>query len=297
MGQRKGRMVIISGPSGVGKGSVNNVLREDPHLNLEYSVSMTTRQPRNGEIDGVHYFFVSEQEFAEAIVKKELIEYAHFVGNAYGTPRKYVEEQMEKGKNVILEIEVDGATQVLKNEKDVLSIFLMPPTLTELANRIAGRKSESEETLKARLDKAMLEIPLKHNYQYVVENDSVENAVAKITDILEHENAAEPNGKTMYQKLNEMVTEIVKESYQFFVENWEANVKLLADDAEEIEEAEDFDAEANLIEILTEQCYHKVLGHGDFKKLADKEYVIGQIQRLMFRINFFSIDQKKGCNE
>ncbi|WP_027063078.1 guanylate kinase [Mesoplasma seiffertii] len=297
MAQRKGRMVIISGPSGVGKGSVNNVLRDDEHLNLEYSVSMTTRKPRNGEQDGVHYFFVTPEEFAEAIVNNELIEFANFVGNYYGTPRKYVEEQMAKGKNVILEIEVDGATQVLRNEKNVLSIFLMPPTLMELKNRISGRQSESEEIIKQRLDKAMLEIPLKHNYQYIVENDSVENAVAKITDILEIEGAAEPLKPTVYSQLKEIVTEIVKETYQFFVENWETNVRLLDTNKVSEEEQEKFDAEKNLIEILTDNLYRKVLAHGDFKKLLDKEFVVLGIQKLMFKINFFSIEQKSDCDD
>ncbi|WP_031542066.1 guanylate kinase [Mesoplasma photuris] len=297
MKKAQGRMVIISGPSGVGKGSVNSILRDDEHLNLVYSVSMTTRAPRNDEKNGEHYFFVTKDEFAHAIVNNELIEYAQFVGNSYGTPRKYVEEKIAEGKNVILEIEVDGATQVIRNEKNVLSIFLMPPSLSELANRIRGRQSETEEVIKARLDKAMLEVPLKHNYQYVVENDNVENAAAKITDILEVENAAIPKGKTMRQKLHEMITQIVKEKYMFFVENWENNVKLLSTDEEATaKELKDFDAEFNLIELLTDNLYRKVLAHGDFNDLLDKEFVMKKIEKLMFKIDFFSIEQSQKLN-
>lgn len=289
----KPRIIIVSGPSGVGKGSINTVLREDEHLHLKFSVSMTTRQPRGGEVDGQHYFFVTRERFEEAIKKKELIEYAQFVGNYYGTPRKYVIDEINKGNNVILEIEVDGATQAIKNEEDVLSIFLMPPTLQDLANRLNGRQSESAEMIKQRLDKAMLEIPLKHNYQYVVENDTVENAVAKITDILEKENAAIAKKPTVYDRLKSMMSKIVHENYMFFVENWETNIKNLKDRGLiTTADYENFDAEEKLISTLTNRLYHRNLAHGEFSDLLKKEYVINQVQRLMFKINFFSIVQK-----
>lgn len=289
----KPRIIIVSGPSGVGKGSINTVLREDEHLHLKFSVSMTTREPRGGEVDGQHYFFVTRERFEEAIKKKELIEYAQFVGNYYGTPRKYVIDEINKGNNVILEIEVDGATQAIKNEEDVLSIFLMPPTLQDLANRLNGRQSESAEMIKQRLDKAMLEIPLKHNYQYVVENDTVENAVAKITDILEKENAAIAKKPTVYDRLKLMMSKIVHENYMFFVENWETNIKNLKDRGLiTTADYENFDAEEKLISTLTNRLYHRNLAHGEFSDLSKKEYVINQVQRLMFKINFFSIVQK-----
>ncbi|PPE06160.1 guanylate kinase [Williamsoniiplasma lucivorax] len=289
----KPRMIVVSGPSGVGKGSINSKLRQDEHLNLAFSVSMTTRQPRDGEINGVHYFFVTREEFEKAIAQHELIEYAEFVGNYYGTPRKYVEQQMKNGKNVILEIEVDGATQAIKNEKNVLSIFLMPPTLQELATRLQGRQSEAPEVIKARLDKAMLEVPLKHNYQYVVENDTVENAVEKMTDILEKEHAAITQNITIYDQLKKLVTQIVKTNYMFFVENWEFNIKTLKDKGLiTTKEYKNFDAEEKLIHTLTENVYHRNLAHGDFKDLLDEKYLIGRVERLMFKINFFSIAQK-----
>ncbi|AVP49739.1 guanylate kinase [Williamsoniiplasma luminosum] len=291
--QHKPRMIVVSGPSGVGKGSINTKLREDEHLNLAFSVSMTTRKPRNGEIDGVHYFFVTREQFEQAIVNKELIEYAEFVGNYYGTPRKYVEDQIKNGKNVILEIEVDGATQAIKNEKNVLSIFLMPPTLEELASRLQGRQSEPLDVIKSRLDKAMLEVPLKHNYQYVVENDTVENAVEKITDILEKEKAAICQNQTIYDQLKKLITKIVKEKYMFFVENWEVNIKTLKDKGLiTTKEYKDFDAEDKLINTLTENVYHRNLAHGDFKDLLSEKYLINRVERLMFKINFFSIAQK-----
>ncbi|EOA07057.1 Guanylate kinase [Mycoplasma yeatsii 13926] len=297
MASKKGKMIIISGPSGVGKGSVNSVLLNNPDLKLKYSVSMTTRQPRVGEVDGVNYHFVSNDEFAKAIVNDELIEYAHFVGNSYGTPRKYVEQELEKGYNVILEIEVDGATQVLNKEGNTLSIFLMPPTLNDLAQRIRGRQTETEDKVKARLDKALLEIPLKHNYQYVIENDSVDNAVAKITDVLHLEGLTNIKGPTVYERLEKIVEEIVKENYMYFVNNWETNVKLLARNEKEKQEAKKFDAEKYLIKLLTRKVYHKVLGHGDFSKLLDKDFVDFKIQKLMFKINFFSIEQKHHNHE
>ncbi|ATZ21408.1 guanylate kinase [Mesoplasma tabanidae] len=290
--ENKGKVIIISGPSGVGKGSVNGELLTNKELKLEYSVSMTTRAPREGEINGVNYFFVSKEEFANAIVNNELIEYANFVGNSYGTPRKYVEEKLNQGKNVILEIEVDGATQVLRNEENVLSIFLMPPTLNELEARIKGRATESKDKIKARLDKALLEIPLKHNYDYVVENDSVENAVSKITDILIREKCAAGNKESKFKDLIKIVERIVDEKYTYFINNWEANVKLLAHNTEAKEEAQNFDAREELIKILSSEVYRKTLAHGDFSKINNVEYVDFKIQKLMFKINFFSIKQR-----
>ncbi|ATZ17898.1 guanylate kinase [Mesoplasma melaleucae] len=290
--KNKGKMIIISGPSGVGKGSVNGQLLTNKDLKLEYSVSMTTRAPREGEVDGVNYFFVTKEEFVKAIVNNELIEYANFVGNSYGTPRKYVEEKLNEGKNVILEIEVDGATQVLRNEENVLSIFLMPPTLNELEARIKGRATESDDKIKSRLDKALLEIPLKHNYDYIVENDSVQNAVAKITDILIREKCAAKNTESKFKKLVKIVEEIVDEKYIYFVNNWEANVKLLANNREDKEKAKNFVARDQLIKILSSEVYRKTLAHGDFAKINEKEYVDFKIQKLMFKINFFSIQQR-----
>lgn len=289
------RMIIVSGPSGVGKGSINTILRSNPDLKLKFSVSMTTRKPRNGEKEGEHYFFVDKERFDKAIDSKELIEYAEFVGNYYGTPRAYVEEEIKQGNNVILEIEVDGATQAINNEKNVLSIFLMPPTLKDLAERLRGRKSESSFIIKKRLDKALLEVPLKHNYQYVVENDTVDNAINKIHDILLKEKAIpnQKNQQTVYEKLRKKMYRIVKDNYQFFVDNWEENIKSLKDNGLiTTADYDNFDAEVKLVTTLTNRLYHQNLAHGNFTDLENDEYVINQVQRLMFKINFFSIVQK-----
>lgn len=186
---QKGLLIIISGPSGVGKGTVRKRIMEDESLNLSYSVSMTTRLPRNKEVDGVDYFFVSNEEFDRNLENDNFLEWANFVGNRYGTPRDYVEKLRQEGKNVILEIEIDGAQQVLSKctGDDVVSIFLMPPSIEQLEARIRGRKSEAEEIIQERLAKARREMShpgLKEQYRYIVYNDRVERAADEIKDII-----------------------------------------------------------------------------------------------------------------
>ncbi len=148
---------------------------------------MTTREKRQGEVNGVNYFFVDLPTFEAVIKNDELLEYADFVGNYYGTPKSYCFDKINVGKNVLLEIEVQGATQVLEKITDAVSIFLIPPSLEELENRIRGRKSESEEILQERLEKAADELPLQNNYNYVVVNNTVEQAVTEIKAILRQE--------------------------------------------------------------------------------------------------------------
>ena len=186
---QKGLLIIISGPSGVGKGTVRRRIMEDDSLNLSYSVSMTTRAPRNKEVDGVDYFFVSNEEFDRNLQNDNFLEWANFVGNRYGTPKDYVEKLREEGKNVILEIEIEGAQQVLAKcqGNDVISIFLMPPSIEQLEARIRGRKSESEEIIQERLAKARREMSspaLKYQYHYIVYNDRVERASDEIKNII-----------------------------------------------------------------------------------------------------------------
>ncbi|WP_338956076.1 guanylate kinase [Spiroplasma endosymbiont of Polydrusus cervinus] len=185
--QKKGFLIIFSGPSGVGKGTICQELFKYQELNLAYSVSMTTREKRQDEVEGVNYFFADRPTFEAAIKNDELLEYADFVGNYYGTPKSYCFDQINVGKNVLLEIEIQGATQVLEKVTDAASIFLIPPSLEELENRIRGRKSEPEEVLQARLAKAADELPLQSNYNYVVVNNTVEQAVTEIKAILEQE--------------------------------------------------------------------------------------------------------------
>ena len=184
---KKGLLIVLSGPSGVGKGTVRRQIFKDKSLNLAYSISMTTRPPRAKEIEGVDYFFVSKEEFLKGIEEDKFLEHATFVGNYYGTPKDYVENLRKKGKNVFLEIEVEGAKQVLSKYKDddgVVSIFLLPPSLDELEKRIRGRRSEEEEIIQERLNKAKREINLKRNYQYNVLNDNIYRASDEIRDII-----------------------------------------------------------------------------------------------------------------
>lgn len=183
---KKGLLIIISGPSGVGKGTIRRKVMEDNSLNLAYSVSMTTRTPRDREIDGVDYYFVSREEFQKHVDNGNLLEWAEFVGNCYGTPASYVEKLREEGKNVILEIEVEGAKQVLSKCKgnDVFSIFLLPPSFKDLEKRIRRRKSDTSDAIHERLEKAKREIGLKHQYHYVVLNDNIERASNEVIDII-----------------------------------------------------------------------------------------------------------------
>ena len=180
----KGILIVFSGPSGVGKGTVLKRFINDESLKLAYSVSMTTRAKREGEVDGVNYFYVSHEEFENAIKEGKLLEYARFVGNYYGTPKDNVDRLLDEGKNVVLEIEVQGALQVMKKCPDALTIFLVPPSLEELERRIRGRRTESEDIVKERLDKARKEIQTKDEYKYVVENDDVHLAKDKIAKII-----------------------------------------------------------------------------------------------------------------
>lgn len=168
---KRGLLIVFSGPSGVGKGTIRKLFFDRPELNLTFSVSMTTRKPRDGEQDGVDYFFVSEEAFLEAIEKDEFLEYAQFVGSYYGTPKAYVDRLLDEGKNVLLEIEVQGALQVRERMPQALSIFIVPPNFEELERRIRGRRSEPEEIIRQRLAKAERELKTMGNYKYVICND------------------------------------------------------------------------------------------------------------------------------
>lgn len=184
---KRGLLIIMSGPSGVGKGTIRLELMKEKSLNLFYSVSMTTRSPRPGEKDGSDYYFVSREEFDTQIEKDNLLEWAEFVGNKYGTPRDKVEDKRNEGSNVLLEIEVNGTSQVLsklQGDKDVISIFIAPPSLEELERRIRGRSTESDEVIKRRLDRCEAELKLKGQYEYVVVNDTIKECVKEIKNII-----------------------------------------------------------------------------------------------------------------
>jgi guanylate kinase len=183
---KPGLLIILSGPSGVGKGTIRKRIMEDESLQLSYSVSMTTRSKRTGEIDGKDYFFVDSTTFQSAIDKDNLLEWAEFVGNRYGTPKAQVHELRQLGKNVLLEIEINGAKQVIAKTMGpgLVTIFLMPPSFEALEARIRKRKTESETIIQERLEKAKREMNLHHDYQYLVINDHLERAAEQIKQII-----------------------------------------------------------------------------------------------------------------
>ncbi len=184
--KKRGLLIIMSGPSGVGKGTIREELMKKDDLNLHYSVSMTTRGMRPGEVNGREYYFVSREEFDQNIANDNLLEWAEFVGNRYGTPRDKVEQMRNEGKNVMLEIEVNGTAQVLKKVHDagVISIFIAPPSLEELENRLRGRGTETEEVIKSRVAKATHEFGFKDQYKFVVVNDKLDKAVDEVRQII-----------------------------------------------------------------------------------------------------------------
>ncbi|MCI8271360.1 MAG: guanylate kinase [Erysipelotrichaceae bacterium] len=181
---KRGLLIIISGPSGVGKGTIREYFMKDEGLNLTYSISMTTRSPRKNEIDGKDYIFTTKERFEEAIREGDLLEWAEFVGNYYGTPLSQIERLRKEGKNVLLEIEVQGATQVREKCPDAVSIFIIPPSMEELEKRIRGRRSEPEEVVQQRLAKAVREMKMVKDYKYVVCNDDPQLAADMITLII-----------------------------------------------------------------------------------------------------------------
>lgn len=200
---KRGLLIVISGPSGVGKGTVRKALFAKKGHDLVYSVSMTTRAPREGEIEGKDYYFVSKEVFEERIKEGKFLEYTKFVGNYYGTPLDKVEEQLDNGKEVVLEIEVEGAKQVRKKMKDAIFIFIAPPTMADLKARLKSRGTESEEIINERYEKACREIGLAYLYNYIVVNDTVENAADKIMAIIRSEHARTIRSISGYKKLLE----------------------------------------------------------------------------------------------
>ncbi|AEN99086.1 Guanylate kinase [Fructilactobacillus sanfranciscensis TMW 1.1304] len=184
---KRGMLIVLSGPSGVGKGTVRKALFEDPEVDFNYSISMTTRNPREGEKNGVDYYFVSKEQFEENIKNGEMLEYAKYVDNYYGTPLNYVNEQLNAGHDVFLEVEVNGALQVRANCPDGVFIFLTPPDIKELRSRLVGRGTDDLEVINKRIQKASKEIRMMQNYDYAIVNDKIKNAVEQIKDIVKSE--------------------------------------------------------------------------------------------------------------
>lgn len=183
MKNNKGLLVVCSGPSGVGKGTViKKLLTEDDGIKL--SISATTRGRRSTEEHGREYYFLSKEEFFERVNSDGMLEYAQYCDNYYGTPKKEVENWLNEGKNVLLEIEVDGALQVIKKNKDALSIFIMPPSLDELEKRLINRGTDAKEVIEKRLKQAKLEIKTALEYDYVVINNDVDECAKNIRNII-----------------------------------------------------------------------------------------------------------------
>jgi len=199
----RGLLVIMSGPSGVGKGTIRKALFEIPDSNFCYSVSMTTRKPREGEVDGQDYFFVSREEFEKRIKENGFLEYAEFVGEYYGTPLDYINQKMSEGKEVIVEIEVQGALQVHERLPEAVFVFIVPPSRKALAERLKNRGTESKEKINKRITKAESEYSLAYKYDYIVVNDEVYNAADRIYAIIRAEHAKTERSIHKYNKLME----------------------------------------------------------------------------------------------
>ncbi len=182
----RGLLIVLSGPSGAGKGTICSRLRAEMP-NLTYSVSMTTRQPRVGEVEGVNYFFRDKEEFEELLKEDAFLEYAKVYDNYYGTPKKHVMDLLDQGKSVLLEIDIQGAMQVKERYSDAIFIYIVPPSLTELSARLRGRATDSEEVIDKRLSLACSELALAHRYDYIVVNDDLDEATEKTASILRAE--------------------------------------------------------------------------------------------------------------
>ena len=180
---KKGTLFVISGPSGVGKGTLVSMLREK-HPEIKLSVSATTRNPRPGEINGTHYFFLTKEDFKNRIELGEFLEWAEFSGNLYGTNKNFVEKMLEDGQNIILEIEVQGALQVKNKLKDVILIFIEPPSFEELKERLIKRCTETEEEIQKRLAIVKKELEQKHEFNYVMINDNLDTALQNLKTII-----------------------------------------------------------------------------------------------------------------
>ncbi|GFN36349.1 guanylate kinase [Tepidimicrobium xylanilyticum] len=198
----KGFLLVISGPSGAGKGTVCRRILER-NKKLVFSVSATTRLPRRGEKEGVNYFFVDEEKFNKMIEDGDFLEYANVHGNLYGTPKKFVLDQIEEGNIVILEIDVQGALQVKQSYPEAVFVFLLPPSMSELKNRIRKRRTESEDDIDLRFKNAFEELKFVDEYDYIVINDEVIEAVQKIEIIIEAE-------KLKVKRLRNIIDSIMK---------------------------------------------------------------------------------------
>jgi guanylate kinase len=199
--KEQGSLLVLSGPSGVGKGTVKSAIVAEKAFPFEYSVSMTTRKPRPGEVDGRDYYFVSEDRFQKAIANHELLEYNEYVGHHYGTPLAPLRKMLKDGIDVLLEIDVNGARQVRQQFPDGVFIFLTPPDLQTLKQRITNRGTDSAAVIAKRMQQARNEILLMADYDYAVVNDEVSRAVDRISDIVAAEHVSVKRVLATYQAM------------------------------------------------------------------------------------------------
>ncbi len=200
----RGVLIVVSGFSGAGKGTIVKKIIEE-NDNYALSISMTTREPREGEVEGVSYFFVSKERFEEAISNGELVEYANYVGNYYGTPKKNVEDMLEQGKDVILEIEMQGAMQVKTRFPDAVLVFVTPPNADELKRRLMSRGTESEEVVNKRMRRAYEESAFVDRYDYLLVNDDLERCVKDLHMLIEASHHAPNCSAGLLKSINEQL--------------------------------------------------------------------------------------------
>lgn len=181
---QRGLLIVLSGPSGVGKGTVRKAIFEEESIDFQYSISATTRQPRAGEVGGEDYFFVTREQFEEKINNGDMLEYAKYVSNYYGTPKSFIDETLASGRDVFLEIDVQGALQVKSKMPEGIYIFLTLPDLANLRDRLVGRGTDSADVIEKRVAAARDELKMMINYDYSVENDVVSNAIERIKSII-----------------------------------------------------------------------------------------------------------------
>lgn len=201
----KGMLLVVSGPSGAGKGTICDVLRcHFPHM--DYSVSMTTRAPREGEKDGVNYFFTDNDSFEKLLEKDAFLEYAKVYDHYYGTPKDYVFNRMDEGHHVMLEIDIQGAMQIKKAYPDAVCIYVVPPSLEILSRRLRNRRTDSDEVIQKRLDKARTELDWIDKYDYLIVNDDLESAISKAKAVITAEACRSRRNSGIIENLKKMYT-------------------------------------------------------------------------------------------
>lgn len=205
----KGLLVVVSGFSGAGKGSIMKRILQK-YDNYALSISATTRDPRPGEMDGQDYFYKTQKQFEKMIDKDELIEYASYQGNYYGTPKAYVEKQLNSGKDVILEIEVQGATKVKELLPDTVLIFVTPPSAQELRGRLTKRATESADQIRGRLRRAVVEAEYMSTYDYILVNDDLETAVTELNEIVRAEHKKSDLSSALITRMTTELKELLK---------------------------------------------------------------------------------------